>query len=511
MVEEGKMEISGRHSRRPSKIRVCDREESFDRLSELPDALLLYILSFLYVDDAISTGLLSRRWRNLWKWMDCLDFPMQCGKSKRNSIRFIERALSLHEGLKIKRFCARFRYNSNYIPRVDSWVSFAVARNVEKLVLDLFCVENGVQPYVIPGILYKCRSLRELEVNFCRFVPPSSFCLSSLKKLVVNNTVFVGEMLKILISGCPVLEELVLVNCNQARNLDVVVLNRNLKRMRIVEFPDEVEEGTEVKINAPYLLHLELQSGDPRPYIIQDGSSIVSACLDIRRIVTCLSLNTYNQKNSMRIIENIMVGLHEVKTLQLSSWCVQAMMLAYEDVHTCLPTTVQQLRHLKLDVHLSKDELPGIVCLLRNSPEIESLTIQLCRHAHMDKDIMEPMKNGNTNLSNWCEGNLWDCHQAPFYSLKYNLKKVVVGNFKGEENEIRFLAFLLRNSLALKKLVILVQPVSFTGSGEAYVDYCRKVGRASKKYLESIRKLMGSPRSPHTEILFSGSQPTCFF
>ncbi|KAH0452108.1 hypothetical protein IEQ34_019407 [Dendrobium chrysotoxum] len=185
-------------------------------------------------------------------------------------------------------------------------------------------------------------------------------------------------------------------------------------------------------------------------------------------------------------------------------------MIAYEDVHTCLPTTLQQLRHLKLDVQLSKDELPGIACLLRNSPEIESLTIQLCRHANMDKDIMEPMENGNTNLSNWCEGSLWDCHQAPFYSPKYNLKKVVVGNFKGEENEIRFLAFLLRNSLALKKLVILVQPISFTGSGEAYVEYCRKIGSASKKYLENIRKLMGSPRSPHTEILFSGSQPTCF-
>lgn len=323
MVDEGKLEISARRSRRPSKFRVSDREESFDRLSELPDALLLYILSYLSVDDAISTSLLSKRWRNLWKWMDSLDFPMPCGKWKRNSVQFIERALSLHEGLKIKRFSARFRYNSNYIDRVDSWVRFTVARNVEKLVLDLFCAENEVQPYVIPGIVYKSGSLRELEVNLCRFFPPPSFCLRSLSKLVINNTVFIGDSLKILVSGCPVLEELALVNCNQARDLEIVILNRNLKRMKIVEFPDEVEEGTEVRIYAPFLLHLELQSGDPRPYIIQDASSIVSACLDIRRIVTCLSFNTSNEKSYFKILVNIMAGIHQVKTLRLSSWCVQ--------------------------------------------------------------------------------------------------------------------------------------------------------------------------------------------
>ncbi|XP_020593989.1 putative F-box protein At1g49610 [Phalaenopsis equestris] len=505
MVDDGKVEICDRHSRRPSKFRVSDREESFDRLSDLPDALLLQILSYFSLDDAITTSLLSRRWRNLWKWIDNLDFPMQCGKSKRNSLQFIERSLSLHEGIKIKRFCARFRYNSNFISHVDSWVRFAVARNVEKLVLDPFYVENGVQPYMIPVNLYKCGSLKELEVNLCRFSPPPSFLLRSLTKLTINNTVFAGDTLKTLISGCPALEELALVNCNQARDLEVVVLNRNLERMKIVEFPDEMEEGTEVKIYAPYLLHLELQSGDFRPCVIQDASSIVSAWLDLRKMVTCLSFNAYNQKNYCKILVNIMIGLHEVETLRLSSWCVQAL-LAQEDLHSCLPTTLQNLKHLKLDVQLTKEELPGIACLLSSSPELESLNIQLCRQAHMDKDMINPT---DSNRSEW---SFWDSHESSFYSLKYNLKKVLIENFKGEENEMRFLAFLLRNSIVLKQVVISmsVQPLSFTGSGEAYVEYCSKPGRASKKYLQSIRKLMEYPRPPQTEILFFGSQPACF-
>ncbi|KAK8930791.1 putative F-box/LRR-repeat protein [Platanthera zijinensis] len=408
MAEVASLEVTGGDFVRPSKI---NSSESCDRISQLHDSLLLHIISFLSADDAISTSLLSRRWKNLWKWMDSLDFPFQCAKSKRSLKQFIERALTLHEGLKIKRFCARFHYNSNYVSHVDSWVHYMIARNVEKLVLDFFFLGNGVQPYVLPPSVYNCGSLRELEVNLCGFRLPTIFCLGSLEKLVVSNGVFVGNTLRDLISGCPVLEDLVLVNCNQACDLDVVVLNRKLKRLKIVEYPDEVEEGTVVKIYAPYLLHLELQSGDPRPYIILNAGSIYSASLDMRRIVTCLSLDTYNQKNYFQILEDIMIGLHEVKSLRLSSWCVQAL-LEHEDMHRCLPTPFRYLKHLKLVVKLAKDELPGIACLLWNSPELEHLTIQLCKQTHIDKEKVESAMNANGSLSNWSEESLWDCHRS---------------------------------------------------------------------------------------------------
>ncbi|KAG0469598.1 hypothetical protein HPP92_015647 [Vanilla planifolia] len=133
MVEEGKQEGACRDSCRPLKFRIGDREKSCDRISELPDALLLHILSFLSVDDAVLTSLLCRRWRNLWRWMDCLDFPMPCGNLKRNSVHFIGKALALHEGLKIKRFCARFYYNSKYSSNVDSWVHLQLLEMLRSL------------------------------------------------------------------------------------------------------------------------------------------------------------------------------------------------------------------------------------------------------------------------------------------------------------------------------------------------------------------------------------------
>ncbi|KAK8938323.1 F-box/LRR-repeat protein [Platanthera guangdongensis] len=67
MAEVASLEVTGGDFVRPSEI---NSSECCDRISQLHDSLLLHIISFLSADDAISTSLLSRRWKNLWKWMD---------------------------------------------------------------------------------------------------------------------------------------------------------------------------------------------------------------------------------------------------------------------------------------------------------------------------------------------------------------------------------------------------------------------------------------------------------
>lgn len=47
----------------PKKEKVCE-----DRISALPDDLLLHILSQIPTKDVVTTMVLSKRWRLVWTW-----------------------------------------------------------------------------------------------------------------------------------------------------------------------------------------------------------------------------------------------------------------------------------------------------------------------------------------------------------------------------------------------------------------------------------------------------------
>nr|CAB3480316.1 unnamed protein product [Digitaria exilis] len=50
-----------------------------DHLSALPDAPLLYIMSFPKAWEVVRTCVLSRRWRHLWKSVPCIDIRLRTG------------------------------------------------------------------------------------------------------------------------------------------------------------------------------------------------------------------------------------------------------------------------------------------------------------------------------------------------------------------------------------------------------------------------------------------------
>ena len=71
------------------------RRDERDRISELPDCILMHIMSFLDTKDAVQTCILSKRWKDLCKCLTDLTFrsPFRC-KCKKYFRKFVSWVLS---------------------------------------------------------------------------------------------------------------------------------------------------------------------------------------------------------------------------------------------------------------------------------------------------------------------------------------------------------------------------------------------------------------------------------
>ena len=94
-----------------------------DKLSNLPQGILHYILSFLETTDVTLLSRLSIRGRRVWKSMPYLNFD----------IGFTWSVLSLRDGLDIK----RFRFSCHGIRKHVLKPLLSVAKNRGVVVLDL--------------------------------------------------------------------------------------------------------------------------------------------------------------------------------------------------------------------------------------------------------------------------------------------------------------------------------------------------------------------------------------
>ncbi|KAG2562713.1 hypothetical protein PVAP13_8KG244711 [Panicum virgatum] len=70
-----------------------------DRISTLLDELLLHVMYFLTLQEAVQTSLLSRRWKNLWASLMWLNFEAAKFSSIRTYRQFVNNALQYRSSL----------------------------------------------------------------------------------------------------------------------------------------------------------------------------------------------------------------------------------------------------------------------------------------------------------------------------------------------------------------------------------------------------------------------------
>ncbi|XP_026379483.1 putative F-box/LRR-repeat protein At4g15060 [Papaver somniferum] len=138
-----------------------------DRISKLPESLIQHVLSFLPTKCAVSTTVLSKTWKNLWKF--CLNLDIR-------------------------------HFDGNL---VREWITALIKRKVEELVLNV----PFPKPNMVSQNLITCESLTMLDLNFqCQHVLdiPQSICLPKLK---YPSSMVAGYRVTFIVGNIPSLVE----------------------------------------------------------------------------------------------------------------------------------------------------------------------------------------------------------------------------------------------------------------------------------------------------------------
>ncbi|CAA0387563.1 unnamed protein product [Arabidopsis thaliana] len=252
---------------------ICSR----DAISWLPDEVLGKILSLIPTKQAVSTSLLAKKWRTIFRLVDHLElddsFSLQAVKDQTPGLRkhvrfvftedfkiFVDRTLALQCDYPIKNFslkCHVSKYDERQKACVGRWISNVVGRGVFEL--DLRMKDPGI--HFLPPHLVASKTLVKLTLGtqLCLGQLPSYVSLPSLKSLFIDTIVFydIEDLCCVLLAGCPVLEELS-VHHHDFIATPHTISSPTLKRLSVdYHCPDDVDSASHMSFDLPKLVYLE--------------------------------------------------------------------------------------------------------------------------------------------------------------------------------------------------------------------------------------------------------------
>ncbi|KAJ3702455.1 hypothetical protein LUZ61_006160 [Rhynchospora tenuis] len=264
----------------------------FDRLSGLTDELLLHIMCFLTTRQAVNTCILSKRWRNLWRYLSCLHFDAYDG----DNIPFITSFFNLRNNCHIDTF------RLHWITRDDCWEPlFTRVLESHPRVLSIKSGEFSSWHKMDFDSVFTCASVEEMELDGI-FVPRKSpITLFNLKKLNLTSMSLDGESVNNLISGCPVLEDLVMKECCFMFS-NVTIVSHSLKKLFIsidhYGYYDHYEYKrymADIHLNVPSLVSLHVINVLLGKIWLKNMSSLVKAHIEFWHYVCDNYLDSHNE------------------------------------------------------------------------------------------------------------------------------------------------------------------------------------------------------------------------
>ncbi|KAF5182916.1 hypothetical protein FRX31_027494 [Thalictrum thalictroides] len=387
-------------------------------------------------------------------------------------VEFVDRTLLLHSGDTIDFLRLTFDYNIKYgyTSRICTWIRLILMSNIRVLELsfaqnikfplnDLKSNESGT--FELSNGPYVSESLKILTLNFCKFKLANFKVFRSLRRIVLKQVLLLEGSIGDIVSKCPLLEDFHLFFCNIHRRYFLYEGDLQLKNLSIRRCTINTQFDIRVNFSAPRLLSLVIEEEKFRCFTINKVSHVNYVGLFIEPPFIS------DRGDALRAF---LLDVRHVKSLELSSWCVQIM--------KSLCTSFFNLKHLRLHLVLTKQELPGISCLLSSCPYLETLALEVDFFNEQNWVFRTPV-----SLS-FDEEQFWKSESLRFVSLLNFLKTVDIDGFVGGNFDIPLVEFLLEKSMVLECMTINCKS---NNSGMSSEEYSHFIETTSKKVLHMQR------------------------
>ncbi|PRQ52916.1 putative F-box domain, leucine-rich repeat domain, L domain-containing protein [Rosa chinensis] len=406
-------------------------------LNDLPDEILLHILSFFPTLDAVQTSLISRKWRPLWSRLRFLKFsyehfPLNDPPSDNRDFfaEFVDRALILRPHSPIDLFSLSFIYHDRFGFHVDSWVRCAVTLlHARELHLDFFIDREYHQTdetfnhkYDFPFAVLRNGAVRVLKLTRVDLTLPASMAamgLVSLSSMYLDEVYLTDQMVCDLISGCPNLEELELQNCWGMEKMKIC--SKKLKKLAFAYIYDSDNRNT-IEIDCPNLCSISFDNCSFTQFVLKFAPALVEFSVSIVRIME----QDYGLwSRIVRLLEQAPY----VKQLNLQNWWFK--LLTSKDPFS-KSFMLHNLNHLELRTGYTQCDLIGLAALLELSPNLKNMTLDYVEDGILPEEF----------------SNKPDGFHMP------SLRQVTMKSYSGTPDENNFVNILKKHGVVLEKIVI---------------------------------------------------------
>ncbi|XP_021715933.1 F-box/FBD/LRR-repeat protein At5g22660-like [Chenopodium quinoa] len=467
------------------------RSTEEDRLSSLPDAILTDILSRLSIHSAVTTSVLSHRWRHLWTTITRLKLSVHETDEtiKPNDSTTIDHILTQITSPKLQVVDLNYSTMLLDIPRFSAsepWFTEICRRNVEDFTLTT--VDD--YPFRIPACLVNSQSLVSLQLRgvLKSKLPKngdssvcSSFHLPNLKLLSLCTFNSVPDWLSKLIRSCPILEDLTLSfdldDYPPPYYFDIVA--PNLETMCIHMFTCGEMRRTRISIDAPKLTDLNIHDSISIYRFVRNPTALVKARLSLAR--WCGEVVNEGSSYYLEEMSKFVGEFSSVSNLVL-------MLQSRSNIFGCL--NPRNLPIFSNVVNLETNFFKDLVFSLEFFPKLEHLVVSIwCQAAGL------PMEQRY-----WLPPNtIPDC-------LLSKLKTIKIKGLQAVGDDLRLLAYILSNAYVLEKLCIdvrMMDVVKAKNDREA-AHILWKEGQFCRSLFKLLR------RSSTCEIVVSGRSVNAF-